>query len=190
MGYRIVVKGASGSGKTTLAARLATAVGAPHVELDAIHHGPGWAAPPLEEFRSHVERLTAGESWVVDGNYDLKLGDMVLRRADLVVWLDPPLRTILARLYRRTKTRIRDDVELWNGNRESWRGALLGRDSLFVWAIRTHFRHRLKLRRWAHAAGVPLVRLRSDDDVERWLETLPQTSTTTGRIIGRRPVRS
>lgn len=38
---RIVVKGSSGSGKSTVADELARRLGVPHIELDALHHGPG-----------------------------------------------------------------------------------------------------------------------------------------------------
>jgi adenylate kinase family enzyme len=185
---RIVVKGASGSGKTQVAARLAVDLGVPHVELDALHWGPNWSEPTLDEFRRRVDEATAGSGWVVDGNYDSKLDDLVLGRADLIVWLDPPLRTILVRLWRRTSQRVRDQTELWSGNRETWPDALRGRDSLFVWAIRTHRRLRRELPGAAERLAVDLFRLRTQDDVKRWLEGY--TSTTTGRIIGRRRVRS
>lgn len=188
MASRIVVKGASGSGKTTVAVALAEALDAPHVELDALHHGPDWSEPPLEEFRQRVTEATAGDRWVVDGNYDSKLGDALLERAELVVWLDPPLRMILARLRRRTAERIRSGTELWAGNRESWRDALIGRESLFVWAIRTHRSLRRELPARCARLGVPLLRLRTPAEADAWLEA--QTSTTTGRIIGRRRVRS
>ncbi|MBA2384239.1 MAG: hypothetical protein H0V68_06195, partial [Actinobacteria bacterium] len=55
------------------------------------------------------------------------------------------LATILLRLWRRTVRRIRTREELWNGNRESWRNAFLGRESLFAWAIRTERRNRTAL---------------------------------------------
>jgi adenylate kinase family enzyme len=169
MGRRIVVKGASGSGKTVVAARLAAHLGVPHVELDALHHGPNWSEAPLEEFRRRVAEATSTSGWVVDGNYDGKLGDLVLRRAELVVWLDPPLRTILAGLWRRTSARIRERTELWSGNRESWRNALRGRDSLFLWAIRTHWRLRRELPERCHRWGVPIVRVRSSVEIDELL---------------------
>src|SRR3712207_7517851 len=37
---RVVVAGTSGSGKTTLAARIGRELGIPHVEIDALFHGP------------------------------------------------------------------------------------------------------------------------------------------------------
>jgi hypothetical protein len=111
----------------------------------------------------------APEGWVIDGNYEGKLGDLVLAEADTIVWLDLPFRVKARRLSRRTLTRIRDDVELWSGNRESWRGVLWGRDALFWWMVRGHFRHR---REWpARFAGDPrFVRLRSVAEARAWLE--------------------
>ena len=174
---RIVVKGASGSGKTTLAGRLAEQLGLPHVELDALHHGPNWSEPPLAEFRRRVAEATTGDRWVVDGNYDGKVGDILVERADLVVWLDPPLRTILGRLLRRTLSRNRMETELWAGNRETWRGAFLGSDSLFSFAIRTHRRLRRELPAQAKSLGVDLVRLRSTVEVEQWFAARGGTLT-------------
>jgi adenylate kinase family enzyme len=185
---RIVVKGASGSGKTTLAARLSESLDVPHVELDALFHGPGWTEPPVEEFRKRVAEATRGDGWVADGGYDHKLGDSLLERADLVVWLDPPRRAICARLWRRTGQRIREGTELWGGSRETWSNALLGWDSLFVYAARQHARLRRELPDRCRRLGVELVRLRSPGEVAAWLEA--QTSTTTGKIMGRRRVRS
>ena len=39
---RLSVVGNSGSGKTTIARRLATGLGIPHLELDAVFHQPDW----------------------------------------------------------------------------------------------------------------------------------------------------
>lgn len=85
-GRRVVVVGTTGSGKSTLAARLAASLGVPHVELDAIHHGPGWTERPVEEFRTMVADALAGDGWVVDGNYS-RSRDLVLPQATDVVWL-------------------------------------------------------------------------------------------------------
>jgi adenylate kinase family enzyme len=165
---KIAVVGTTGSGKTTFARRLAKHVGAPCVELDALHWGPNWSECSEEEFQARVRSAIAADAWVVDGSYAGKLGDLVLERADLVVWLDLPLRTILGRLWRRTVHRIRNGVELWGGNRETWRGAFLSRDSLFVWALKTH---RSRRRRYVQRlARFDLVRLRSQQEAESWLD--------------------
>jgi adenylate kinase family enzyme len=164
---RIAVVGTTGSGKTTVARRLAAHHRVPHVELDALHWGPNWAEPSAEDFRARVQDALPGTGWVVDGGYHGKLGDLVLEQADLVVWLDPPLATILRRLWTRTLARIRTGDELWGGNRETWRGAFLSRNSLFVWALKTH---RGRRRRYAERlARFDTIHLRSVRETEAWL---------------------
>lgn len=168
---RVVVVGSSGSGKTTVARELARALGSKHVELDALHHGPNWTEASAEELRGAVTReLENAGGWVVDGNYHGKLGDFVLERADTVVWLDLPLRTCLIRLWHRTLHRVRDDVELWNDNRETWRGAFWGRESLFWFTIRIHYARR---RRWParfeRLSNLDVVRLRTPREVDAFL---------------------
>jgi thymidylate kinase len=152
MARRIAVMGSSCAGKTTLAGQLAKRLGITHVELDALHHGPNWTEATAEE-------LGKLRSWLID-------------QADTIVWLDLPLRTSLRRLWRRHRRRIRDDVELWHGNRESWRNAFLGWNALFPYTIHAHIR-----RRWAWPPsfeGRNLVRLRSPGEVETWLASQPR----------------
>ena len=55
---RIAVVGTTCAGKTTVAKRLAERHGIPHVELDALHWGPGWSEPSAEEFRERVEEAS------------------------------------------------------------------------------------------------------------------------------------
>src|SRR5215210_9572065 len=76
---KIVVKGTSGAGKSTFAAELACRLHLAYVELDALHHGPNWSEPTPEEFRARVSGATTAPScgWVIDGNYDTKLGETV-----------------------------------------------------------------------------------------------------------------
>ena len=172
MARRVSIQGISGSGKTTLGRTLAGRLGVPYVETDALVHGPGWSETPDAELRALLEPVVAGAGWVIDNDYRRKIGTYVLEHADTVVWLDLPLRICLARLWRRTSGRIRTGEELWNGNRESWRGAFWGRESLFVWAIRKHVSQRLAI---PELLGRPelqhlrVVRLRTPAAVEGWL---------------------
>jgi adenylate kinase family enzyme len=166
---RVLVKGSSGAGKSTLGRSLAQHLGVPFVELDALHHGPNWTAASASELQARVLAVLDDDcGWVTDGNYDSKLGRLLLDRAELIVWLDLPLHVKLVRLVRRTAGRVLLNEELWNGNRESLTNVLsLSGQSLFVWAVRTHFRHR---RHWAQKLdGLPVVRLRSAREVEEWL---------------------
>jgi adenylate kinase family enzyme len=170
MTRRINVVGTSGNGKTSVARALAERLGLPYVELDALHHGPGWTEASDEDFLRAVEAATGGEGWVVDGNYQRKLGDYVVERADTVVWLDQSLGIVLWRLLRRTLRRILRREELWNGNRESWRGAFWGRDSLFAWTIRAYFRNKRQVpAQLARFPELRVVRLRTPREVARFL---------------------
>ncbi len=139
----------------------------PFVELDALVHGPDWRETPDDELRRLLEPVLAGDGWVIDGGYWGKIGDLVLGQADAVVWLDLPLYVWLPRLMRRTLRRIRGREEMWNGNRESLKGAVWGRDALIPYALRAHYRHRradpVKLARF------PVVRLRSQAEIDRFL---------------------
>jgi adenylate kinase family enzyme len=163
-----IVASASGNGKTTLGRELARRLDVPFHELDALHHGPGWTEATAEDLRARVEPLVAGDEWVVDGAYRGRLGDLVLERAELVVWLDLPLHVWLPRLVRRTVRRIVRREELWNGNRETLRNNFFRRDSLVIFALGAHFRHRRAYPE--ELAPYEVVRLRSPREVERWLD--------------------
>jgi adenylate kinase family enzyme len=162
-----VISSASGNGKTTLGRKLATALDVPFVELDALVHGPNWTETPDDELRALVEPIVAGDGWVIDGVYRRKLGTLVLDAADTVVWLDLPLRVWLPRLVRRSVRRIMQREELWNGNRETFRDAFWGREALVPFALRQHGRRRRLYP--TELAGLPVVRLRSTNDVDRFL---------------------
>jgi adenylate kinase family enzyme len=168
-----VISSASACGKTTVGRELAGRLGVPFVELDAIHHRAGWNELPAAEFRTIVEPLVAQEAWVIDGGYRGKLGDLVLARADTVVWLDLPRRVWLPRLLRRTIRRLVTREELWNGNRETLRGAIWGRDALIPFSLRTFPGRR---RRYpVELARFPVVRLRTRDEVRRWLAAVTES---------------
>ncbi len=162
-----VIASASGSGKTTLGRALAERLAVPFVELDALVHGPDWTETPDDELRELLAPTLAGDGWVIDGGYWGKIGDLVLSRADVVVWIDLPLRVWLPRLTRRTVRRLRGHEEIWNGNRETVRGALWGRDALFPYALRTHYSRRRAYP--ARLARFPVVRLRSQCAIDAFL---------------------
>jgi hypothetical protein len=60
---------------------------------------------PAEKFRSLVGALAAGERWVIDGNYSV-VRPIVWARADTVVWLDLPKRTVMRRIIWRSFRRV------------------------------------------------------------------------------------
>lgn len=184
---RFVVVGPSGSGKTTLGRRIAARLDLPSVELDAIHWGPNWTEPPVEDFRRRVARALEGEAWVADGNYG-KARDITWGRAQALVWLDYRLAVCLARLVARTSRRLVTRVELWNGNRASWRGQF-SRDGLIPYTIRTYRGRRARyvalLQEPAYAHLV-VFRMRSPRETWRWLDELPLGATIEARVAQNR----
>ncbi len=162
-----IVGSASGNGKTTFGRALAERLDVPFVELDALNHGPNWTEATPEELRAKVEPLVAQDAWVIDGGYMGKLGHLVVGNADTVVWLDLPIRVWLPRLVRRSWRRLRGKEQLWNENRETVRGLLWGRESLFGFALRMHFRRRRTYPE--RLAPYRVVRLRTPAEVGRFL---------------------
>jgi RimJ/RimL family protein N-acetyltransferase/adenylate kinase family enzyme len=162
-----VISSASGNGKTTMGRELAGRIGVPFTEVDALVHGPNWTETPNDVLAQRLAPILASEGWVIDNVYRHKLGDLVLEAADLVVWLDLPMRVWLPRLLRRTARRLTGREVLWNGNRESLRSAVWGRDSLFGHALRMHFARR---REWPlELSAYPVVRLRTTAGVRAFL---------------------
>jgi adenylate kinase family enzyme len=164
-----LISTASGCGKSTTGHALAARMNVPYYELDALHHGPNWEPCPADELRARVEPIVRGESWVVDGTYRGKLGDLVPEAADLVVWLDLPMRVWLPRLVRRTARRVLRKEELWNGNRERWRDVLHPTNSVVVYALRNFRRTRRTLE--TELVRFRVARLRSPAEVETFLES-------------------
>lgn len=142
---RVSVIGTSGSGKTTFAGALAAALGARHVDLDAINWQPGWRdlnQHDPDEFLRRVADAVAADAWVTCGNYG-KVRPLVLARATHLVWLDYPKSIVMGRVLRRSFVRAVTKRELWpgTGNRELFR-RWLDREHPIRWAWDTYERRR------------------------------------------------
>lgn len=176
---RIRVVGNSGSGKTHLSRQLGNLLGLPVLELDEVHHGPGWVEVPDPQFRARVQKfLVRSEAkaggWIVDGNYRSRLGEVV-DAADAVVWLNYPRWFVMQRMLRRTFGRMVRRTELWHGNRERLR-EVLSRDperSIVMWAWTQHEGYRCQYQEESQqAAGTTWIRLRSPMAARRLLRQL------------------
>ena len=173
---RVNVIGSSGSGKTTFGRALAAKMGVPFVEIDEVHWSryPNWQQPSLGEFRAAIDDATRGERWVVDGSYG-NVRDIVWSRADAVVWLDLPFVQRFWRVVSRTVRRSLAGATLWGIQKESIRGAVFRRDSLILFLIRTERRRARLYREWLarpEYAGIEVVRLRTQAEIDAWLGRL------------------
>jgi adenylate kinase family enzyme len=165
---RVLVAGTSGSGKTTVAARIAAVIDAPHVEIDALFHGPGWAPRPT--FVADVHAFTAGPAWVTEWQYDPVRAHLAAG-ADLLVWLDLPRGTVMRQVIRRTLLRRLRRERLWNGNQEPpLRTIVTDREHIVRWAWTTHARSAARvLKLQQERPDLPIVRLSSRSETAAWL---------------------
>lgn len=163
----MLVAGTSGAGKTTLAARVAAVLGVPHVEIDALFHGPGWSRRP--SFEADVHRFSADPGWVTEWQYR-SVRDHLAARADLLLWLDLPRRRVMRQVIRRTLLRrVRRQV-LWNGNIEPpFRTILTDPEHIVRWAWNTHAETAKRVRRLLDdQPSLTVVRIRSRYEAARW----------------------
>lgn len=176
---RIAVVGPVAAGKTTLSRAVAAHTGLPRIDLDDLFWGPDWTPRATADFHHSVEEQLAGPAWIADGNYGGQVAELLLARAELVVWLDVPLRVCLPRLVARSLRRAASGEELFAGNRETL-DHLLAPDSILRWGPQHHHRHR---RRWAerlhpqHAPALNVLHLDRARNVTtrlRLLDLLPQ----------------
>src|SRR5258707_12396218 len=86
--------------------------------------------------------------------------------------LDLPLSLVMWRLLRRTIRRAATREDLWGtGNRESFMRTFFSRQSILLWALKTHRRNREKfaLECAFLAKEKQVVRLKSTREVERFV---------------------
>ena len=112
------------------------------------------------------------DGWIVVGNYG-QVRDIVWPNADTLIWLDLPLPLVMWRLVRRTVRRAATKEELWGtGNRETFRNAFLSRQSILLWALKTHRRNRQNVRQ-SNAGRLArekrVVRLQNKRQIERFV---------------------
>lgn len=165
---RIVVAGTSGSGKTTLAASVGSILGIEHIEIDSLFHGPNWTPRPT--FERDVDEFLARPSWVTEWQYNI-VRDRLAGRAELLLWLDLPRRTVMRQVIFRTLRRRFGRTVLWNGNIEPpLHRIFFDREHIVRWAwstsrLTTERVQRLSVRR----PELPIVRFGSHRDVDAWL---------------------
>ena len=170
---RIIIVGCQGSGKTRLALELALKLGVAVVHLDRLYWRPGWKASDKASFRARVADAIAGESWVIDGSYWGLAFDLTLARADTLVVIDRPRWLCQWRIVWRSafdRGGMRPDLPEgcpeqfdWNLMREAWRYKDDG------WPL-------VEAERLRYGAGVPVVALSRDREIEKFLKTCSPTN--------------
>ncbi len=173
---RVAVIGCSCSGKTTFARRLANAVGSRFIELDAVHWLPDWVERDDGEFREIMTEAVKDDLWVTDGNYS-QARDIIWGRATAVVWLNYSFPLVWRRALTRTVGRSLTRRNLWSGNRESLKKALLSKDSILLWVLRTYYSRRKRYRAVFDAkeyGHMRYIEFNKSRDADRFLKDLQE----------------
>lgn len=105
-------------GKSTLANAIARKYDLAFIELDGIQHMPGWQLRQKEEVEKIVtERMDSSpRGWVTDHNFPF-----ILQRAESVIVLELPFRTIFWRRLKRSVRRAWTKELVCGGNTETFR---------------------------------------------------------------------
>lgn len=115
----VFVVGTSGSGKSTAAKAIALRLGHKHIEIDSLLWLPNWTQRDSEELTQLLLKEIAAGPVVVDGNFASK--GIMQQKGDVLVFLDYPRWLVIARLVRRSLTRVILRKKLWSGNKEEFK---------------------------------------------------------------------
>jgi adenylate kinase family enzyme len=168
---RVLVARTSGSGKTTVARQIAACLDIPHIEIDGLFHGAGWTPNP--EFTQDVQRFSADPVWVTEWQYK-EARPLLVRRADLMVWLDYSRPLVMWQVAVRTvRRRIRHE-QLWNANMEPPLSTIFTDPEHIVrWAWTSHRSSAQRVVEVVQALpDLPVVRLKKRSATRRWLARL------------------
>lgn len=167
LGQRVAIFGAGG--KTTLAKAIARRWGHRHIELDHIHHMPGWCNRADTDVLTMVRNAmdSAPNGWVTDHG-SRGAGALIFERADTLIVLDLPFPIVFLRRVRRSLRRAWTGEEVCGGNTETFRQHLASRESaiLEMWTRRHRCGGYAEHVRKSARAGVPMHRIARSQELE------------------------
>jgi adenylate kinase family enzyme len=165
---KILVIGSGGAGKTTFAKRLSDIIKIEVIHLDRLYWHAGWIETPKAEWKKTVEGLIKLDSWIMDGNYSGTL-NIRIEACDTVIFLDLPSRICLWRVIRRAiQYRNRSRPDMAEGCQER-----LSLEFLFwVWNYQKRTRPKIVELIQNNADGRRIIRLSSNEDMERFLASI------------------
>ena len=165
---RVAIIGPGGAGKSTLARQIGEKTDLPVVHLDSLYWHAGWVETPKAAWEQAVRAVTAGETWITDGNFGGTM-DLRLAAADTILFLDlPPLLCVVRVLRRFLRFRHQSRPDMAPGCPEKLDLVFLK----WIWNYRRDRRPGVLKRISEQAAGAKLVHLQTSGQVRRFLEAL------------------
>ena len=165
---RILIIGSGGSGKSTLARRLGAATGIEVIHLDKLHWQPNWVEPDKEEWGRTVDKILAGDSWIIDGNYSGTL-EKRIRAADTVIFLDLPRAVCIWRIFKRVaryRNTSRPDVA--EGCEEKFDLKFLK----WIWDYPQRSKPKVESLLEKFQDKIEIIRLRTPGEVENFIQNI------------------
>ena len=165
---RVLIVGSPGAGKSTLAKRLAAQTGLPLTHLDELSWDPGWVRVERAVWHARLDAAIREDAWILDGNILTTLL-RVAYRADTVIYLWPPRRLCLWRVFQRAALGQFPHGARWQG----WPTRDLLRSL-------SHFprQARWQLAQLRTVPGLATFLLSNDAEVSAWLAWQLQQSNT------------
>ena len=116
-----------------------------------------------------VGQFTSRPNWVIEWQYS-QVRELLLSRADTLIWLDHSRWTVIQRVVRRTVRRRIRRIELWNGNHEPpLRTIFTDRDHIIRWSWNTHRKRRHEALAVAERDSPTVIRLSGQAQVDAWV---------------------
>ncbi|WP_220387981.1 adenylate kinase [Shewanella woodyi] len=129
---------------------------------------------PDPEFRALVDKVSAAESWVIDGNYSVAR-DILWPRATTIIWLNHSFELVLYRAVTRSIYRTSTKKPLFAGNVETFRHSFLSRDSIILWVLKTFHTKRARyanLLTSNELPGINIIELSGQKQVDAFLDNV------------------
>jgi adenylate kinase family enzyme len=171
---RVLVIGCSAAGKSTLARQLGEKLGVEVIHLDQHLWKPGCQLLPREQEHEIIRPMIDKPQWVMDGNYTESLPQR-LGAADTVVLVDFPRLQCLARALKRlARFTGRTRPDMGGDCTERLNLAFLK----WIWQYPHKERPVLLDLIRQHAPHAELITLRSQPEIDRWLDLLPEPNSS------------
>ncbi|MEM1282183.1 MAG: AAA family ATPase [Chlamydiota bacterium] len=169
---KIIITGTSGSGKTTVGQLLSTKTGIACTDLDDLFWLPEWKPRDKTDFEKKILSLATGDEWIISGNYS-DLSHITWPKADMIIWLDFPLPTLLWRTFKRSLIRSITKEPCCGGNFESF-SRFFSKQTIFYWVLRSYHRRKKNYGKYfSNPIGKPheLVHLKTSHEVHQFVES-------------------
>jgi len=131
---KIVIIGVSGCGKTTLGKKLSKDLGIKLYDLDEFYWLENWVKRDKQEFVKLIKQAANEDSWIICGNAS-KYRHYFWPQADLIIWLDLPLYTLIYRGIKRGIKQYFTKEKICNGNTQNLKQLCY---LVFYWILKSY----------------------------------------------------